>query len=66
LEANVQVAMPLESKLAKQLTDYFELLWSNDEQKHIEYTAAFSAYKDESQLRYWRYRFMEATGMGTF
>ncbi len=66
LEANVQVAMPVESQLAKQLTAYFELLWNNDEQKHIEYTASFAAYQDESQLRYWRYRFMEATGIGTF
>jgi phosphatidylserine/phosphatidylglycerophosphate/cardiolipin synthase-like enzyme len=66
LEANIQVAMPLDSALAKQLTGYFDLLWNNDAQKHIEYTASFAAYKDESQLRYWRYRFMEATGIGTF
>jgi phosphatidylserine/phosphatidylglycerophosphate/cardiolipin synthase-like enzyme len=66
LEANIQVAMPVDSALAKKLSDYFTLLWNNDEQKHIEYTAAFAAYKDESKLRYWRYRFMEATGIGTF
>jgi phosphatidylserine/phosphatidylglycerophosphate/cardiolipin synthase-like enzyme len=66
LEANIQVAMPVESKLAKQLNGYFDLLWNNDEKKHIEYTTSFAAYQDESRLRYWRYRFMEATGIGTF
>jgi phosphatidylserine/phosphatidylglycerophosphate/cardiolipin synthase-like enzyme len=66
LEANVQVAMPVDSTLAKQLTAYFDLLWNNDETKHIEYTTSFVAFKDESALRYWRYRFMEATGIGTF
>jgi hypothetical protein len=58
--------MPVESKLAKQLNRYFDLLWNNDEQKHIEYTSSFAAYQDTSMLRYWRYRFMEATGIGTF
>jgi phosphatidylserine/phosphatidylglycerophosphate/cardiolipin synthase-like enzyme len=66
LEANVQAAMPADSALAKQLLGYFDLIWNNDEQKLIEYTAPFGAYKDESQTRYWRYRFMEATGIGTF
>lgn len=66
LEANVHVSMPLESALATQLGGYFDLLWNNDEQKHIEYTAPFGAYKDESQLTYWRYRFMEATGLSSF
>jgi phosphatidylserine/phosphatidylglycerophosphate/cardiolipin synthase-like enzyme len=66
LEANIQVAMPVESKLAKQLNQYFDLLWNNDDNKHIEYTTSFAAYQDGSRLRYWRYRFMEATGIGTF
>lgn len=66
LEANVHVAMAIDSKLAKQLTAYFDLLWNNDETKHIEYTTSFATFKDESKLRYWRYRFMEATGIGTF
>jgi hypothetical protein len=56
----------MDSALAKQLTQYFDLLWNNDDTKHIEYTAPFGAYKDDSQLTYWRYRFMEATGLSTF
>jgi len=66
LESNVQAAMPLDAALAKQLIGYFDLRWNNDEQKHIEYSAPFGAYRDESKLRYWRYRFMEGSGMGTF
>jgi hypothetical protein len=66
LEANLQAAMPADSALAMQLTGYFELLWSGDEAKKVEYTTPFGAYRDESRTRYWRYRFMEATGIGTF
>ena len=66
LEANLQVAMPLDSQLAKRITSYFDLLWSNDQEKVIEYTASFGAYRDDSQAKYWRYRVMEATGLSTF
>jgi phosphatidylserine/phosphatidylglycerophosphate/cardiolipin synthase-like enzyme len=66
LEANVHVSMPIDSMLATQLHDYFELLWNNDEQRRIEYTAPFGAYKDDSKLTYWRYRIMEKSGLSTF
>jgi phosphatidylserine/phosphatidylglycerophosphate/cardiolipin synthase-like enzyme len=66
LEANVHVSMPADSPLARQLTQYFDSLWSNDETKHIEYTAPFGAYKDDSQFTYWRFRIMEATGLSSF
>ncbi len=66
LEANLHVSMPVDSALASQLHDYFELLWSNDEKNHIEYTAPFGAYRDDSKLTYWRYRIMETSGLSTF
>jgi HKD family nuclease len=66
LEANLQVAIPIDSQLARQLKEYFDLLWHNDREKGIEYTASFEAYRDESKLKYWRYRIMEATGLSTF
>jgi len=66
LEANINVSMPADAALAQQLAGYFERLWNNDEQKHIEYTAPFGTYKDDSQLTYWRYRVMERTGMSSF
>jgi phosphatidylserine/phosphatidylglycerophosphate/cardiolipin synthase-like enzyme len=66
LESNVQADMPVGSSLAKQLQSYFELLWSNDPEKRIEYTAPSGTYDDDSNLKYWRYRLMEATGISTF
>jgi len=66
LEANVQVALPADSQLGKRLLSYFDLLWANDQEKLIEYTTSFGAYRDDSQAKYWRYRVMEATGLSTF
>ena len=45
---------------------YFDRLWTNDGENAIEYTAPFGAYADTDGRRYWRYRFMEATGLSTF
>lgn len=66
LEANLQVTMPIDAPLAGQLTEYFDLLWHNDQEKGIEYTDSFDTYRDGSALKYWRYRVMEATGLSTF
>jgi phosphatidylserine/phosphatidylglycerophosphate/cardiolipin synthase-like enzyme len=66
LESNIHVSMPADSTLAKQLRDYFEVLWNNDEKQHIEYTVPFGAFKDDSQFTYWRYRVMETSGLSTF
>jgi hypothetical protein len=66
LEANAAVEAALDSELATQVREYFETLWTNRAALGIEYTADFDVYADPSQLRYWQYRFMEATGLGTF
>lgn len=66
LEANVAIEAALGTDLASQVLEYFETLWSNRAPLGIEYTADFDVYADPSQLRYWQYRFMEASGMGTF
>lgn len=65
LEANVVLTLPADSELARQATRYFDRLWQGDALTP-EYTAPFGAYQDTSMLRYWRYRFMEATGLSTF
>jgi hypothetical protein len=66
LEANVAIEAGLETVLAAQVLEYFETLWSNRAPLGIEYTADFDAYADPSQLRYWQYRVMEATGLSSF
>lgn len=66
LEANLALEMPIVAPLAREMLGYFDRLWSNDGENAIEYTAPFGAYADTNKARYWRYRFMEATGLGTF
>jgi len=66
LEANVAVEARAGSPLALEMAGYFDRIWSNDGPPGAEYTAAFGAYRDEDQGRYWRYRLMEATGLSTF
>lgn len=65
LEANVALNLPTDSALARQFADYFARIWTGDEGSP-EYTVPFAVYQDESWLRYWRYRSMEATGLSTF
>ena len=66
LEANVALQMRLVTPLAREMLGYFDRLWTNNGESTTQYTASFGAYKDEDGARYWRYRFMEATGFGTF
>lgn len=63
LEANIALEAPARSALATELSSYFERLWTNDGGR---FTDDFSAYADTSRVRYWRYRFMEASGLSTF
>ena len=65
LEADVAVDTPAEGPLATAVLEWFERLWSNRPGTR-EYTADSELYADASQLRYWVYRFMEATGISTF
>lgn len=44
--------------------DYFELLWNNSEGYSL--TVDYDSFKDDSRLRKWQYRFMEASGLSTF
>jgi phosphatidylserine/phosphatidylglycerophosphate/cardiolipin synthase-like enzyme len=66
LEANVALEIARNSALAGQLLAYFDTLWRNRAPLGIEYTADADAYLDPSQLSYWSYRLMEASGLSTF
>jgi phosphatidylserine/phosphatidylglycerophosphate/cardiolipin synthase-like enzyme len=66
LEANVIVETPRESALELAVMQWFDGLWTNRAPAGVEYTAEFGAYADPTQLNYWGYRFMEATGISTF
>jgi hypothetical protein len=43
---------------------WFEALWSNAD--GVEYTASGDSWPEDSAWRYWKSRFMEASGMSTF
>lgn len=70
LEANIALETNLASPLAQEMLGYFDRLWSNEgpagQSANTEFTAPFGAYADTDKVRYWRYRFMESTGLGTF
>ena len=66
LEANVAVEVARNSGLAGQVLTYFDTLWRNRAPLGIEYTADADAYLDPSQLSYWSYRLLEASGLSTF
>ena len=64
LEANVEIELGRTVPLAIEMREYFERLWNNEGGK--QYTVPYDAYRDDSALRYWRYRLMEASGLSTF
>ena len=66
LEANVIIDAARDAPVARDIVEYFDRLWNNDHSVGIVYTDPFERWEDPSQLRYWRYRFMEATGFSTF
>jgi len=66
LQANIAIEVGRSAALASQALEYFDTLWSNRASLGIEYTADFSVYADPGQGHYWLYRFLEATGMGSF
>ncbi|MET0987794.1 MAG: phospholipase D-like domain-containing protein [Steroidobacteraceae bacterium] len=63
LEANVALDVASDTALAQEMNAYFARLWRNEGGA---YTLPFARFDDTSRVRYWRYRFMEATGLSTF
>jgi phosphatidylserine/phosphatidylglycerophosphate/cardiolipin synthase-like enzyme len=66
LEANLAVETPVEGALAREVQQWFDVLWNNRAQQGIEYTADAETYADPSQGRFWLYRLMEGSGLSTF
>ncbi len=64
LETSARVLAPAQSPVMGRAIDYFEQSWGNGEGRRI--SLPYSAYADTSRLRYWRYRFTEATGLSSF
>ena len=64
LETSVRVTAPADSEIIVHATSYFERRWTEPGVRN--YSVPYSAYAAEGWFRYWRYRFMEFTGLSTF
>jgi len=64
LETNIVLIGPLETGAITSAQAYFDLYWENGPDQF--FSRPYDYYADESRLRYWRYRIMEATGLSTF
>jgi len=58
LEASVELRMPARAAAARAATQYFADYWSS--------ASADADFAQESIIGYWRYRFVEATGLSNF
>jgi HKD family nuclease len=63
IEANVKLISPYGTKLANDVTNYFDMLWDNE---GVDFTLPFSAYEDSSFFIHLLYRFQEWSGFSSF
>jgi HKD family nuclease len=64
LETNVRLLADQHSDAIQQANQYFDTVWTNRDQQR--FSVDYAAYKDESRLKYWWYRFSEWSGLSTF
>jgi len=64
LETSVRVTGTVDLRALASAATYFEQRWSNTTERI--YSLPYSAFAEDSTLRYWRYRLMEFSGLSTF
>jgi phosphatidylserine/phosphatidylglycerophosphate/cardiolipin synthase-like enzyme len=64
LETSARVLAPADTEAMRRAAAYFEQSWENTDGRRI--SLPYPRYADDSRLRYWRYRFTEATGLSSF
>lgn len=64
LETSVQVRADASTAVIADAARVFEARWNNEPDRI--HSLPYQEYADGSQLRYWRYRLMEATGLSSF
>ena len=64
LESSVRVLSAADTAVMARAASYFEQSWGNTDGRQI--SLPYARYADDSRLRYWRYRFTEATGLSSF
>ncbi|MGO1501911.1 MAG: phospholipase D-like domain-containing protein [Marinobacter sp.] len=66
LETDVWVSVPRDSAIAIKIAGFFEQQWQSGPDSDPVMSLPYEHWADDSMLRYWRYRLMEATGLSTF
>ena len=66
LETSMLVAGPVEHPALASAAELLDRLWQNGPGSTPVFSLPYAANADDSRLRYWQYRFMEATGFSTF
>ena len=66
LESDVLVLADRSHPTIQKADLFFEEQWNNGPGSPAVMSLPYQAWADHSQLRYWQYRFMEATGLSTF
>ena len=64
LETSVSVSASLDAPAMEDAAAYFDRRWNNHQDQV--FSLPYNEYREDSRLRYWQYRFMEATGLSTF
>lgn len=64
LETDIMVKGQTQAAVFQDATRYFNTAWSNLNGRQM--SVDYAQYADESQLKYWTYRFMEWSGLSTF
>lgn len=66
LETDVWISVPNQSPVATKARGFFDEQWQKGPADDPVISQPYERWADESRLRYWRYRIMEATGLSTF
>lgn len=65
LESDVRLLATSGHPAVRQAKAFFERAWRNEAEGRS-YSLPYEAFADDSRLRYWQYRVMEASGLSTF
>jgi phosphatidylserine/phosphatidylglycerophosphate/cardiolipin synthase-like enzyme len=66
LETDVWISVAQQSPVADRARQFFDTQWQKGPDDDPVMSLPYEHWADESRLRYWRYRIMEATGLSTF
>lgn len=66
LETNILARGTGASPVGDRFAAYFEQSWQQGPDQPVVLSVPYKVWRDESSIKYWRYRVMEATGLSTF